>query len=883
MTSDAAPPAWQIWVRRATTVAVLGWVWWYLSVYFKHELLLLDTMDAGGDTPSFHHPIHHLKHVLLPAGNPQGWDLGNFAGYSPYQFYFLPPALLIVLLSTVLPFYVSFKLVTALGVFLLPLCSWLAMRGMGFRFPVPLVAAAASLVFLFNEGNSMWGGNIPSTLAGEFAHSIGFSLSILFLGALYWGVESQRGWRRLGVLLALTGLCHPVAFLNATAPGVFFLLGRRHFARNARFIFAVYGTGVLLMGFWLVPVIAKLGYATSINWKWHFQTWGEMLPPVLYPVAILALLDAVWVAVFRRAENRPAYYLLVSLVATVLCFFNATEVGLPEIRFVPFTYMLMLFLAVDFVRRVVPLHLETKAAGIEGIVFHFIPHIGALALCFGISYWVQQHTTFVDSWIKWNYSGLQQKPSWGLLEDLTTHLRGTIDQPRVAYENSPKHDRFGSMRVFESLPHLSGRATLEGVLLQTAVNSPFIYWLQSQISKQGTGVIPGYSYPTVAAGLATRRLELFNAHDMITITAEVEQALLKHPRWERTFHQKPYSVFHLKNADPHYVRVPRFEPVLVETDDWKHTFHRWFATDEALDIPLVLADTVPADERARFAFVSTDPSELTRQPIRGRCEIEESIDHMEIRFTTTCPGKPHWISVSYFPNWRVEGAKHVFLASPAFMMVYPDQPTVTLRYQRIGADWLGIACTLLGIVLCLVPLPAPRAVETVDRGLTAAHPVLVPAATVLILAFTAWSFGRDFGPSYFYQRGWAAFSSENYDTAVSEFDWAIRLGGDTNTAGDATFFRAASLLRSGDPTRAMEGYRDIPVRFPASIWVAESIYHVGLCLRQLGRYDEATTTFTEVIDGYPGNRWAGFAGEQIQQMRDAGQVAPAPPPAPEAG
>jgi tetratricopeptide (TPR) repeat protein len=295
--------------------------------------------------------------------------------------------------------------------------------------------------------------------------------------------------------------------------------------------------------------------------------------------------------------------------------------------------------------------------------------------------------------------------------------------------------------------------------------------------------------------------------------------------------------------------------------------------DVSPNIPLVLADTVPKDDRARFEFVTRDPTELPREPIPGRCRIEESIDHMEIRFTTSCPGKPHWIAVSYFPNWQVEGAKHVFLASPAFMMVYPDQPTVTLRFQRIGSDWLGIACTLLGIVLCLVPLPAPRT-EAIDRGLTAAHPVLVPAATVVILLLTAWSAGRDFGPSYFYQRGWAAFSSENYDTAVREFDWAILLGGETNTAGDATFFRAASLLRKGDPEGAMEGYRDIAVRFPASIWVAESIYHVGLCLRQLGRYEDARVKFAEVIDGYPGNRWAGFAEEQIQQMRDAGQVPP---------
>ena len=36
----------------------------------------------------------------------------------------------------------------------------------------------------------MWGGNIPSTLAGEFSHSLGFALAVMFVGLLYQGVET---------------------------------------------------------------------------------------------------------------------------------------------------------------------------------------------------------------------------------------------------------------------------------------------------------------------------------------------------------------------------------------------------------------------------------------------------------------------------------------------------------------------------------------------------------------------------------------------------------------------------------------------------------------------------------------------------------------------
>jgi hypothetical protein len=43
-------------------------------------------------------------------------------------------------------------------------------------FSRPHYGCFVFLPFLFMEGNSMWGGNIPSTLAGTFCYSMGFSL-----------------------------------------------------------------------------------------------------------------------------------------------------------------------------------------------------------------------------------------------------------------------------------------------------------------------------------------------------------------------------------------------------------------------------------------------------------------------------------------------------------------------------------------------------------------------------------------------------------------------------------------------------------------------------------------------------------------------------------
>jgi len=847
------------YIRLAITLVVLGTAWGFLTTVFDFRLLLLDTTPGGGDTPSFLRPVHHLRDVLLPAGNPQGWDLASFCGYAPYQFYFLPPSLTIVALSFVIPLNVAFKLVTVMGTFLLPLMTLLALQGIPYPFPIPALGAVASLIFLFNEGNSMWGGNIPSTLAGEFAHSLGFAFAVLFFGLLYGGIERQKGWKLRGLILAISGLCHPVAFLNAAAPGLFFLFGRQHFTRNVRYLFLTYGTAVLLMSFWLVPLMGKIGYATSINWTWHFNSMWDLLPKIMYPVLVMAGLDVLWMALVRRPTDRPARYILFSAFVTTLFFFNATAVGLPEIRFVPFVYFLLILLALDLVARLIA-------------VAH-APELGALAIAAIILWWVQTCTSFIPSWIRWNYEGLERKPSWGLLTSIMDSVRGDIGQPRVAYENSPMHERFGSMRIFEDMAMLSGRATLEGVLLQTDVMSPYIYWLQSLISKQGTGVIPGYPYPSMDMSRGTPRLALLNASEMIAVTPEITQAMEKDPRWRKIFSQPPYSVFHLEGVDPHYVRVPKFQPVLFETTRWKKDFHRWFATDAVLDVPIVAADTVPDAERAQFAGPVNALGMLPRNPVEGDCKIDEKIDHMHLEFTTSCPGKPHVVAVSFYPNWHVEGASRIYLVSPAFMLVFPDGPHVRFDFRRVGVDWAGIAMSLLGVVVLIVPFR--RATEgdlarVIARPLVFVRPWLIGAGIVVAIASTVWSFARDDGAQFFYQRGWKAFSASNYETALPNFQRALWLGGETTTASDAAFFVAATLLRQNKFADAMAGYQRVIDQFPDAIWVAESHYHVGLCLRNLNRLPEARQKFQFVIDTYPGNRWAGFAKEQLQQIAPQG-------------
>jgi hypothetical protein len=155
---------------------------------------------------------------------------------------------------------------------------------------------------------------------------------------------------------------------------------------------------VLLMAFWLVPLVAKLGYATSINWKWYFQSWRDLLPKMFYPVLALAVLDLLWVAIRRRPEDRPARYLFACIILTAVCFFNATEVGLPEIRFVPLTYC-----CCSCWRWISP-----RAWCRCGWPRTWARWRWSRACSGGCI----RTRASCPSWIRWNYEGLQKKPTW---------------------------------------------------------------------------------------------------------------------------------------------------------------------------------------------------------------------------------------------------------------------------------------------------------------------------------------------------------------------------------------------------------------------------------------------------------------------------------------
>ncbi|KPK26067.1 MAG: hypothetical protein AMJ61_10105, partial [Desulfobacterales bacterium SG8_35_2] len=464
-----------------------------IFIFSKLDLLSLftATTTTGGDTASHYYTLQYLRHTLLPAGHISGWTMGNYAGFPILQFYFPLPFLIMCLLDLVMPLEVAFKLVTLLGTAGLPVAAYGMLRFMRSPFPGPGIGALVMLPFLFNSANSMWGGNILSTLAGEFSYSLSMSLSLILIGSLYRGVHENKGIVRNAILVFLVGFSHGYTLLFAEAVSLFLLITPYGFTRRVFYLFRVYALGFCLLAFWLVPLLVFTKYTTSYHLVWTIHSMQELIPEILQPPIVLGIAGSVLLLVagsltYRR--NGPEIliqlaYLWFGLAAAVVFFVAAPRLGVVDIRYVPYGQLMICLMGALFLGWAAKNILPRR--GLRWLLL--------VVMAAAVLNWTNSRTGPVTDWSTWNYEGFEAKKTWPVFERINKALAGSFQDPRVVFEHSQDHNVFGSSRAFESLPLFAGRATLEGLYMQASITAPFVFYIQSLVSRESSQPFPQYS------------------------------------------------------------------------------------------------------------------------------------------------------------------------------------------------------------------------------------------------------------------------------------------------------------------------------------------------------------------------------------------------------
>jgi hypothetical protein len=311
------------WLERLGGALAIGSVL-LVTLWALHPgLLVANTLTAGGDTGSHVALPWFLRTQLLAHGQLTGWYPGWFDGFPLYTYYFVLSDLLAALGSYVIPYAIAFKLTTVLGSLLLPCCAYAMGRLFSLRAPLPGCLAAATLPFLFEPAWTILGGNLFSTLAGEYAFSLSLSLSLVALGLFARGLRTGRGVVVTAIAYSLTLAAHLLPWIWAIGGAIVLvaldlLPARAAFndplpaerPRRRRQVLRFAGlTAVLsvaLSAWWLLPWLTSQSLASSMGYVNDNApgqpTFAHQLFPGSDRVMLLVALVALGTAWARRSR-----------------------------------------------------------------------------------------------------------------------------------------------------------------------------------------------------------------------------------------------------------------------------------------------------------------------------------------------------------------------------------------------------------------------------------------------------------------------------------------------------------------------------------------------------------------------------------------------------
>lgn len=658
--------------------------------YMRPDRIFLANTPAGGDMGAHVLVPAYLRDTLLPDGRFMGWSNDWYAGFPILYFYFPLPAFAIVGLDLFLPYGVAFKIVTVLGLMALPVASYVFARGMGFARSVSLVAGIAGGTFVFMESFSIFGGNTLSTLAGEYSFSWSFALSFAYLGVLMRDVREGRGFTvRAGVLLALTALSHLITTLVVVVVSLPLLFRKR----AAGPLVGSWALGFALAAFWAIPLLASIAYTTDMQW-WPVQGFDPVFPRELWPILVLATAGLVYAA-WRRVILGPAIALLVLPVVGYFAIQFIDFRKLYNARLLPFWYYTAFILAGVAVGALAKsIGQRTRggrdarmvAAAVGGV---FFLAIGALGI------------DKAPKWAGWNYSGYEGKAAYAFGEDgspiLQTDywaeysgLMEALDElppGRVMWEANSDLNRYGTPMALMLTGYWSeGHPSMEGLLFESSLSTPFHFLNASEVSERPSNPIPGLPYAGLDFDRAVQHLGLFDVAYYVSFTETATEAAKAHGL-DVIAQPEPFTVFELPSSD--LVDIGRYEPAVWAGDEpFFDAAVEWYDDVSGLDRWLV-ADGPDSWTRIESA---TDSSRRSVD-ISGAVSDVLLEDH-RISFRTSAVGAPHLVKVSWFPNWAVTGAEGPYRAAPSLMIVVPTQEEVVLEFRDRWAERLGKLVTL---------------------------------------------------------------------------------------------------------------------------------------------------------------------------------------------
>ena len=845
--ADRQPIEWPSWIGSAeawVTGGLVAFATIFVIWNLRLGLWFDNTTPTGGDMGAHVWSPEYLRDVLLPNWRLTGWSPDWYAGFPAFTFYMIIPSLLIVMVNVglgggplvIVPaagllalaavtvrtmwadttekivavyattfvlwvllvpvqYGVAMKLIVVAGMVTLPVAAYVAGRLGGLAFPGPGLLAVFTLPFLFDHSYNIYGGNLLSTMAGEFAYSLGLTIAVLYIGVAARGLETGRHKGLAAALLALAGLTHLfAAFFALVATVALFVV--RPSTRTLVWTSVMGITSALLAAFWVLPFFANRALLNDMGWgkerRYVAALWDRggnfgdqaflINNPPLQVLIVLAVIGLVLSGV-----RRVRFGMALGIVAIV---FAAAFLLLPEgrlwnVRLLPFYYLSINLLAGvavaemgrllvglvrgrgDAIRALTaasPAILATLVLWVNlGLPLHSLP-FGSTddSNDYSWAFWSTDDLNLGPYWLAHNFRGYEgtfaaaEYSQFVATMDLVGHEFGC---GRSLWEyQSDRLGSYGTPMAPMLLPHWTDGCigSMEGLYFEASATTPYHFLMQSEMSQSPSRAQRDLPYSPLNVAQGVGHLQDMGVRYYLAFTDEAVMQAQADPRLTEIATSGPWVVFLVDDADL-VVGLDRL-PVVVDGvqgggEEWLvPTVAAW----EAGDVPLIaesgpptwpqtsvhemeasipaLAEAIEADHgrvAEMLALASGLPAALPSEPLEPVEVSDIETDEFTISFTVDQIGSPVLVRTSYFPNWTVSGADGPYRVSPNLMVVVPTQADVELSYGRSGVEVVAMVMTLLGLVGLVVIRRVPDVRDLVAWDLASTPTDRLPPADVV--------------------------------------------------------------------------------------------------------------------------------------------------------
>ncbi len=756
-------------VTLAVACVCVGFVLWQ----FEPSKLFLNTTISGGDTGA---------HVLLPSVAEHQclanfrltcWTSSNWDGFPAVTFYFPLPIYSIVALAQIVGYNVAFKLCTAAPMILMPVAAWLMGRIARAPFPVPAVLAIATVPYIFETDFSIYGGNIASTLAGEFAFAWSLWFALVFFGFVIRGLQTGRYRAWAAVMLACCFMSHiyPAMFAGAGALVLIFTYAVRNRDWVGAFWWAAPAVvvGGLLAAWWALPFgVRQLhnGLVTDMGYTRNTAFLTSLFPTGYTWLFILGGVGAV-LSITRR--RRMGEFLTIMALLSVFAFRYMPQSILWNNRVLPFWFLCLYLLSGLALAEIYAIMVERTTNFMVTLRAALLP--APLLVLVVALVWVgfplqilpgqdnasnanheflgvpSTAISYVPDWIGWNYSGYQYqcppspgkcdaddvKSRWTEYTQIVAHLEAVSKKygcGSVMWEYQSQMNDYGTPDTLTILPYWTNGCidSMEGLYYEASATTPFHFLDQNELSLQPSNPMVGLPYgsaPNVALGV--EHLQMLGVKYYMALNTAIQKQADADPSLKLISTFGPYAISYSGNTAPdptgtveQYWKLylvldsPRVHPLadqpvvmagLNNASQLKYlkVMDTWYLNPNAWDV--YLAATGPSNW-ARVPYDDANPP-VTPEP---KTTVSDVVEHnSSISFNVSRLGVPVVVTISYFPNWHVSGAKGVYRVSPNLMVVVPTSHHVSLSYGYTPVDFEGYTLTLLALVGLLFLVRRPLA------------------------------------------------------------------------------------------------------------------------------------------------------------------------------